>query len=207
MKRHTLTMAVAICLVALAASVVGCTSSDNSSVTPGDSGSPTGRDGQGNGPTGLDGQGNGPMGRNGQGNSSGSSGMMGQPGSSGGSYSSDGERIFLSGVGTDGGDIVRSAPNRSGNSSMMGGSGCRSCHGADGRGTTIRVMGGASIEAPDITYDELIEEGFTDATIAAAIRDGVDEKGEQIDAAMPRWEMSEADVTATIAYLKILSAR
>ncbi len=187
MKRHTLTMAVAICLVALAAAVVGCASSDNSSVTPGYGGSPMGRDGQGN--------------------SSGSSGMMGQPGSSGGSYSSDGERIFLSGVGTDGRDIARYSPNGSGGSSMMGGSGCGSCHGADGRGATIRVMGGTTIEAPDITYDELIEDGFTDATIAAAIRDGVDEKGEQIDAAMPRWKMSEADVTATIAYLKILSAR
>ena len=35
---------------------------------------------------------------------------------------------------------------------MMGGGGCGSCHGADGRGGTIRMMTGAGIEAPDITY-------------------------------------------------------
>ena len=199
MKRRTLTMAVAICLLALAAAIVGCTSPDNSRVTPGDSGSPMGRDGQG-------GSGS-PMERDGQSDSWGNGGMMDQRGSSGGSYSSDGERIFLSGVGTGGEDIARSAPNGPGGSPMMGDGGCGSCHGADGRGRTIRVMGGATVDAPDITYDELIEDGFTDATIAAAIRDGVDEKGEQIDEAMPRWQMSQADVDATIAYLKVLSAR
>jgi mono/diheme cytochrome c family protein len=147
------------------------------------------------------------MGRDGQDNSSGNRGMMGQPGSGGGNYSSDGERIFLSGIGSDGEDIARSTSNGSGGSPMMGGGGCGSCHGNDGRGATIRVPGGTTIETPDITYDELIEDGFTDATIAVAIRDGVDEKGEQMDAAMPRWQMSQADVDATIAYLKVLSAQ
>ncbi|MHB9004048.1 MAG: c-type cytochrome [Coriobacteriia bacterium] len=186
MNRHTLTLGAVISLVALAA-IVGCSSSDNSSLPPDNSG--------------------GYMGRDGQDNSSGNSGMMGQPGSSGDNYSSDGERIFLSGVGTDGRDIARSAPNASGGSPIMSGGGCVSCHGADGRGSTIRMMAGTVIETPDITYDELIEEGFTDATIAAAIRDGVDEKGEQLDAGMPRWQMSMADVDATIAYLKVLSTQ
>lgn len=188
MNRHTLTMAVGITLVALAAVIAGCTSSDNSNVRPGDSRSPMGRDGQGS--------------------SSGSGGMMGgQPGSSGGSYASGGERIFESGVGTDGEHISRTSSNVSEGSLMMGGGGCGSCHGTDGRGATIRMMAGTDIEAPDITYDALIKEGFTDAAIATAIRDGVDEKGEQMDAAMPRWQMNEADVDATIAYLKVLSAR
>lgn len=199
MKRHTLTTAVAICLLALATAIVGCTSPDNSRVTPGDTSSPMGRDDQGNN--------GGPMERDGQSDSWGNRGMMGQRESGGGNYSSEGERIFLSGVGTDGEEIARSAPNGPGGSPMMGDGGCGSCHGADGRGGSIRVMGGATVEAPNITYDELIEDGFTDATIAAAIRDGVDEKGEQIDAAMPRWQMSEADVDATISYLKVLSAR
>lgn len=199
MKRHTPAIAVAICLVALAVMIIGCTSPDNSSVTPGDGGSRMGRDGQGSS--------GGPMDGDGQGTGSGNSGMMNQRGSNGGSYSSDGERIFLSGVGTDGGDIARSTPNGSGGAPMMSGGGCASCHGTDGRGSTVRSVGGTTIKAPNITYDALIEDGFTDATIAAAIRDGVDEKGEQIDAAMPRWQMSEADVDATIAYLKVLSTR
>lgn len=185
MNRNTLIVAVAISFVSLTAAIAGCSSSDNSGVAPRSSGNSMGRDVQGDNP--------------------GSGGMMGQPGSSGGSYKSDGERIFLSGVGTDGRDIARSASNVPGGSLMMGGGGCGSCHGADGRGATIRMMAGTSIEAPDITYEALDKEGFTDAAIAAAIRDGVDEKGERMDAAMPRWQMSEADVDATIAYLKVLS--
>ena len=90
---------------------------------------------------------------------------------------------------------------------MMGGGGCASCHGIDGRGATIRMMAGTAVKAPDITYDALVEEGFTDAAIATAIRNRVDDKGERMDAAMPRWQMSATDVAATIAYLKVLSAR
>lgn len=187
MTRHMHTMAVAISLVALAAVIVGCTSSGNSNVPPGKGGSPMGRDGQGS--------------------SSGSGSMMGRSGSGGGSYASDGERIFLSGVGTDGTRIARSTSNVAEGSLMMGGGGCGSCHGADGGGATLRMMAGTVIDAPDITYDALVKEGFTDAAIATAIRDGLDEKGERLDAAMPRWQMSDADVNATIAYLKVLSAR
>ena len=214
MKRCPLTLAVAISLVAFAVTITGCTSPDNSSVAPDGRYSPMGRDGRGDGtgrdgvdsPMGRDGRGDG-TGRDGQDNRSGRGGMMGQPGSSGGSYASDGERIFLSGVGADGRNIARSSSNVSEGSLMMGGGGCASCHGVDGRGATIRMMGGADVQAPDITYNALIEESFTDASIATAIRDGVDEKGERMDAAMPRWQMSETDVDAIIAYLKVLSAR
>ena len=90
---------------------------------------------------------------------------------------------------------------------MMGGGGCGSCHGADGRGGTLRMMGGAAIQAPDVTYDALVQSGFTDATIRRAILNGLDESGEPLDAAMPRWQMSPADLGTTIAYLKELAAR
>ena len=69
------------------------------------------------------------------------------------------------------------------------------------------MMMGTAIEAPDITYDALIKEGFTDATIGWAIRDGLDESGQPLEDAMPRWQMSAADVDAVIAYLKQLSAQ
>ena len=132
-------------------------------------------------------------------------GMMGG-GSGSGSYSSAGERIYLTGVGSDGRAIPHSASRVAQGSLMMGGGGCASCHGVDGRGGTITMMSGTAVEAPDITYTALIKHGFTAATIEAAVRDGLDERGKPLAAAMPRWQMSAADLAATIAYLKQLSA-
>lgn len=139
-------------------------------------------------------------------NSNNGGGMMGNSGSGTNSYSSVGERIYLTGVGADGQRISRSAPSVSQGSLMMRGGGCGSCHGADGRGGTIKMMMGTAVEAPDITYDALVKEGFTDATIGRAIRDGLDESGQPLEDAMPRWQMSDADVGEVIGYLKQLSA-
>ena len=140
-------------------------------------------------------------------NASPGGGMMGGGGSGANSYSSVGERIYLTGVGADGQKISRNAPPVSQGSLMMGGGGCGSCHGADGRGGTIKMMTGTAVEAPDIIYDALVKEGFTDATIGRAIRDGLDESGKPLEDAMPRWQMSDADVAEVIAYLKQLSAQ
>lgn len=135
-----------------------------------------------------------------------SGGMMG--GASGaGSYSSTGERIYLTGVGADGQDIPRTATRVSQGSLMMGGGGCGSCHGADGRGGTIRMMMGTAVKVPDITYAALTGAAFTDATIRTAIRNGLDESGKPLDEAMPRWQMSDTDLAATIAYLRVLGAK
>ena len=72
---------------------------------------------------------------------------------------------------------------------MIGGGGCAPCHGADGRAGTLRTMSAAAIQAPDVTYDALVK------------------SGKPLEAAMPRWQMSPADLGATIAYLKQLAAR
>jgi mono/diheme cytochrome c family protein len=186
-------MLVAICLGTLAAAaIIGCSSTNTS--------------GGGSNSGGMMGSGapTSPSGGGSSGNSGG--GMMGG-GSGSNSYSSIGERIYLTGVGGDGLDIPRSASRVAQGSLMMGGGGCASCHGADGRGGTIRMMSGTAVEAPDITYDALIKSGFTDATILRAIQDGLDESGKPLSVAMPRWQMSSLDLAATIAYLRQLSAR
>ena len=133
-------------------------------------------------------------------------GMMGG-GSGSTSYASPGERIFLTGVGSDGQAIPHTASRVAQGSLMMGGGGCASCHGADGRGGALRTMSGSTIQAPDVTYDALVKSGFTNATIQRAILSGLDESGKPLDAAMPRWQMAPADLGATIAYLKVLAAR
>lgn len=90
---------------------------------------------------------------------------------------------------------------------MMGGGGCGSCHGANGRGGTVQMMMGPAIKAPDVTYAALIKAGFTAATIGRAITQGLDEAGKPLDQAMPRWQMSTSDVQSTVAYLKVLGAQ
>jgi len=192
MNRATRNKAFAMCLFAIGLAVVaGCSN-------PSNPGGNTNRVG------GMMG-GNTPSSGTAGGGSSG--GMMGRGGSGSTSYSSDGQRIFLTGVGTDGQDIPRTAPRVSQGALMMGGGGCGSCHAANGRGGTIRMMTGTAIKAPDITYTALIKAGFTDATIRAAIRDGLDEAGKPLKEAMPRWQMNDADLAATITYLKVLGAQ
>lgn len=192
MNRAARNKAFAMCLFAIGlALAAGCSNSS----TPG------GNTNNGGGMMG----GNAP--NSGAGGGGSSSGMMGRSASGATSYSSDGQRIFLTGVGTDGQDIPRTAPRVSQGALMMGGGGCASCHAADGRGGTIRMMTGTAIKAPDITYSALINAGFKDATIRSAIRDGLDEAGKPLKDAMPRWQMSEADLNATIAYLKVLGAQ
>ena len=131
----------------------------------------------------------------------------GQGGTGSTNYSSGGQQICLAGVGSDGRPIPHTAPPVSQGALMMGGGGCGSCHGANGRGGTIQMMMGPAIKAPDITYPALIKAGFTDATIADAIRKGTDESGKPLKDAMPRWQMTDADVSAAIAYLKVLGAQ
>ncbi|PKQ15723.1 MAG: hypothetical protein CVT67_08380 [Actinobacteria bacterium HGW-Actinobacteria-7] len=194
-------LATCLCVVALAANA-GCSNPTITDSSPNNRGGMMG----GNGSSG--GSGNGPNGNPGGGMmGNGNPGGQGNGNSGTGSYASDGERIYLTGVGADGRDISRTAPAVSQGSLMMGGGGCGSCHAADGRGATIKMMMGTAIEAPDITYDALIKEGFTDATIQKAIVDGLDEAGKPLEDAMPRWRMNSADMNATIAYLKVLSAQ
>lgn len=188
MRSRKSMVVIALCLSVLIVAIVGCSNSGTSG-------------------SGMNG-GVSPNSNNGGGGSSGGqrSGMMGS-GAGPNAYSSVGQRIYLRGVGSDGRDITRTAPRVSQGALMMGGGGCGSCHGANGHGGTIRMMTGTAIKTPNITYGSLIKNGFTDATIRKAIRDGLDEKGKPLDVAMPRWQMSDADLGATIAYLKPLGSR
>jgi len=80
---------------------------------------------------------------------------------------------------------------------------CGNCHKADGLGV---VEGG--LKPRDITWPTLTEAAggrmYDEASLRGAIRDGVDAHGLPLGAAMPRYRMDEADLTATIAYLHTL---
>ena len=114
-----------------------------------------------------------------------------------------GKQIYLNGVGSDGQQMLSSAPTSSVGALMLGGGGCAACHGVNGHGGRAQA-GATSISAPNITYAALIKAGFKDDTIRGAILWCTDEAGQPLDQTMPCWQMTTAEADATIAYLKTL---
>lgn len=118
-----------------------------------------------------------------------------------------GER--LTGIRTDGGAGVSGAD-----------AACVSCHQRSGFGSKegfVRIppIAGAYLfharaqatEQRDLPFVESIRadrEPYTTETLARAIREGVDSQGRTLSALMPRYRLSDADMTALIAYLKSL---
>jgi len=128
-------------------------------------------------------------------------------------FASAGERIYYTGISTDGRIPRSSGRTGRGGMGMVGDAACVDCHGEDGRGGGIGMMF-RTVEVPDIRYsaltsphteDKETSPGWTDADIARAIRDGVEPDGARLKAPMPRWEMSDAEIADVIDYLKELS--
>lgn len=132
-----------------------------------------------------------------------------------GSFESNGERIYFTATSASGEPITRS-----GGAFMMHQRGaCVDCHGPGGRGGQVRMMMW-SFEAPDITWDNLTqvedheeEPGreqhedhppYADDTLKRAITEGVDPAGEPLDEVMPRWRMSEQDLSDLLGFIKTL---
>jgi len=100
---------------------------------------------------------------------------------------------------------------------------CVSCHQRSGLGTTEGRLSIPPITGdylfhsrtngagePVLPYVETVRgdrEPYTEATLARAIRDGVDPEGRQLRHLMPRFALGDADMAALIAYLKSLGVR
>ena len=130
-------------------------------------------------------------------------------------YSSRGEQIYYLGLDAEGRSIPRTVAGGMMGYGMMNDLACVDCHGEDGRGGRANTMFGP-IDFADIRYSALAAPhsedgttvpGWTDADIARAIRDGVEPNGEVLKAPMPRWDMTDAEVSDVISYLKELSGR
>ncbi len=115
-----------------------------------------------------------------------------------GGFKSNGEQIFFTGTSSRDTITATGGPIWF----QMHGGGCANCHGPDGRGGTVIMMG--RFTAPNITYRTLIKEGFNNNLIKRAITRGQDEKGGTLNQNMPRWHMSDQDLNDVIDYLKTL---
>ena len=120
------------------------------------------------------------------------------------------ERIFLSGTDENGNVIPRSTPSMYG--MMFGQAGCAGCHGRDGRGGTVGAMMG-SFRTPDIRWSSLTSDqgshpdgqahaAYDEASFARAVRDGIDPEGDRLNAPMPQWRLTDAEMAALVAHLK-----
>jgi mono/diheme cytochrome c family protein len=116
-------------------------------------------------------------------------------------FSSNGERIFYTGINSKGEAIK--------NSHGMQGVGCAMCHGEDGKGMRMMMM-----DVPALRWDVLTApEGhthsngrkhpaYTEPSFKTCVLAGFDPGGNQLSTMMPRWEMSNEDLDDLIVYLK-----
>jgi cytochrome c oxidase subunit II len=78
--------------------------------------------------------------------------------------------------------------------------GCAICHGLEGQGLVVQA-GEVTGAAPAVTRKALAERGYTDALLRRALTAGVDPHGREFHYYMPRWELSDAELDALVAYL------
>jgi cytochrome c oxidase subunit 2 len=119
-----------------------------------------------------------------------------------------GESIYVDGRDADGTLIPRTTE-----AGILAQTGCFACHGTDAKGRSIDTKVG-KFDTPDIRWSVISQpiansEGGTDpaydpATFGRAVREGLDSSGGQLDPVMPRWQVTEPEVNALIAYLQTL---
>lgn len=119
-------------------------------------------------------------------------------------FRSLGERIYFAGTDENGRDIPRSG----GVLSLMPKGGCADCHGYDAKGRQITNNTAAS----DIRWSELtattgvVHRGiahipYARNSFAKVLREGTAPEGDTFEA-MPRWQLTDAQVDALIMFLK-----
>ncbi len=136
----------------------------------------------------------------------------------GSSVPNEGANLYLKGILSSGAEVTGT---RGGGGSSSGEAvACVNCHRQSGMGT---VEGDTVV--PPITGRYLFKPGalfgreanyaermtatrvpYTDATLAKAIREGVDPNGRTLDYLMPRYKLDDATMSSLIAYLKGLSS-
>jgi cytochrome c oxidase subunit 2 len=128
-----------------------------------------------------------------------------------GGFSSNGESIYMT-ARNDAGQAI-TYDGGPGDGMMSGRLACADCHGSDRRGGERQMMM-ETFYAPDIRWSTLTGDhagndgdqdehpAYTNETIRQAITVGVGAGGRALSPVMPRWHMSEADLTDLVEYLQ-----
>lgn len=137
-----------------------------------------------------------------------------------GTDTSTGASIYLRGI-TGSGAPLR-ATREVGNALVGQAAACVNCHrrsglgGTEGRSTIPPITGrylfrpGPSEGNRDVPYVPGVRGDrppYTDATLARAIRDGLDVQGKPLSYLMPNFDLSDADMAALIGYLRSMDPR
>ncbi len=85
---------------------------------------------------------------------------------------------------------------------------CVNCHGLQGHGGTINMMGN-SFDVPNITWPVLTSAtsdrpAYTTNTVKEAITAGIDSDGGDLEFPMPVWHMSDNDLNDLVSFLMTL---
>ena len=110
-----------------------------------------------------------------------------------------GERIFLQGRGADTRLDYRQGPPWL----ARAGQGCAVCHGREGQGRVVQA-GKLTGAAPALTGDALRARGYDQSSLRRAIVDGLDPSGREFSYYMPRWILSDREMTALQRFLATL---
>jgi cytochrome c oxidase subunit II len=114
------------------------------------------------------------------------------------SFKSNGERIYFTSKSSSGDPIDYSGGIGMMNQRLV----CANCHGANGKGGSVRIAM-SQLDVPDITWGKLKGE-FTEQAVKLAITKGIDPDGTLLDTEMPRWRISDRDLNDLVEFLKTL---
>lgn len=139
----------------------------------------------------------------------------------GGSTVSVGEAIYRQGVLDSGERLV--AKREDGMRMQGADAACVNCHQRSGFGSKEgritsppitgrylfhpRAPGGEDLDLQFVEGMRFDRDPYTDATLARAIREGLDAQGKPLNYLMPRYALNDADMAALIGYLKHLNQR
>lgn len=120
-------------------------------------------------------------------------------------FTSNGEQIYYTGRSQSGTAITNQGGTMH---AQMHRASCASCHGNDRMGQ--RLYPRFWIAAPPLTGRALFQDHddghgdhqrYDKETLKRAIRQGIDPAGEELNSAMPRWQMSEEDMDDLVNFL------
>jgi cytochrome c oxidase subunit 2 len=120
------------------------------------------------------------------------------------SFSSNGQRVYFTSTSSSDEPIVPE-----GYYMPMMRIACVNCHGPNGQGGSVNMMG-YRYDVPNITWPELSianedRPAYTVDSLKLAITEGTEPNGEQLEYPMPVWQISSGDLDDLVGFIQTLN--